>query len=68
METCSRYRESWFAIDLRDTVCHSCYLRDKRGQSPFLISADNEMDPGDVPAHLLVLTQVEEIIIARSHV
>jgi hypothetical protein len=26
------------------------------------------MDPGDIPAYLLELTQVEEMIIARSHV
>lgn len=68
MEACSRCKEFWFAMDLKDTVCHSCYLRDKRGQTPFLMSADNEMDPGDVPVHLPVLTQVEEMIIARSHV
>jgi hypothetical protein len=52
MDTCSRCKESWFAMDLRDTVCHTCYLRDKRGQSPSLMSSDNGMDPGDVPAHL----------------
>jgi hypothetical protein len=68
METCSCCKESWFAMDLRDTVCHSCYLRDKHGQTPFLMSADNEIDPGDVPAYLPVLTQVEEMIITRSHV
>ena len=32
------------------------------------MSADNEMDPGDIPAYLLELTQIEEMIIARSHV
>ena len=32
------------------------------------MSADNEMDPGEVPAYLPALTQVEEMIIARSHV
>jgi hypothetical protein len=55
-------------MDLKDTVCHSCYLRDKGGQTPFLMSVDNEMDPGDVLAHLPTLTQVEEMIIARCHV
>jgi hypothetical protein len=68
METCGRCREHWFTMDLKDTVCHSCYLRDKGSQTPFLMSVDNEMNPGDVPAHLPVLTQVEEMIIARSHV
>ena len=42
--------------------------RDKRDQTPFLMTAGNEMDPGDMPAHLPELTQVEEMIIARSHV
>ena len=32
------------------------------------MSADNEMDLGEIPAHLPELTQVEEMIIARSHV
>jgi hypothetical protein len=32
------------------------------------MSAENEMDPGDIPAYLPELTQVEEMIIARSHV
>jgi hypothetical protein len=32
------------------------------------MSTDNEIDPGEVPAHLPALTQVEEMIIARSHV
>ena len=32
------------------------------------MSTDNKIDPGDVPAHLPALTQVEEMIIARSHV
>ena len=68
METCSRCRESWFAMDLRETVCHRCFLRDKRGQTPFLMSAENNMDPGELPAYLPELTQVEEMIIARSHV
>jgi hypothetical protein len=68
METYNCYKESWFAIDLRDIVCYNCYLRDKRGQTPFLISADNKMDPGNVPAYLPVLTQVEEMIITRFYV
>src|ERR1700734_4021695 len=32
------------------------------------MSIDNEMDPGELLAHLPELTQVEEMIIARSHV
>jgi hypothetical protein len=68
METCLRCRERWFAMDLKDEICHSCFLRDKRDQTPYLMSAENEMDPGDIPAYLPELTQVEEMIIARSHV
>jgi hypothetical protein len=68
METCLRCKERWFAMDLKDGTCHACFLRDKRNQSPYLMSAENEMDPGDIPAYLPELTQVEEMIIARSHV
>jgi len=32
------------------------------------MSADNNTDPGIVPNHLLELTQVEEMVIARAHV
>ena len=55
-------------MDLKGEVCHACFLRDKGSKTPFLMSAENEMDPGDVPACLPELTQVEEMIIARSHV
>ena len=54
-------------MDLKDKVCHACFLRDKGKKTPFLMSAENEMDPGDIPAYLPELTQVEEMIIARSH-
>jgi hypothetical protein len=68
METCGRCKERWFAMDLKGQVCHACFLRDKRNQSLFLMSADNNMDPGELPAHLPELTQVEEMIIALSYV
>jgi hypothetical protein len=55
-------------MSLRDGVCRSCSLRDKRNQIPFLMSAENQMDPGVLPAHLPTLTQVEEMVIARSHI
>jgi hypothetical protein len=35
---------------------------------PFLMSIENNMDPGTVPGYLLELIQVEEIVIARAHV
>jgi ATP-dependent DNA helicase PIF1 len=68
METCSRCQERWFEMDLKHNVCHRCFNRDRGNKTPFLMSADNEMDPGELPAHLPELTQVEEMIIARSHV
>ncbi|KIE03504.1 ATP-dependent DNA helicase PIF1, partial [Metarhizium majus ARSEF 297] len=68
METCTRCKERWFAMDLKDGVCHACFLRDKGNKTPFLMSAENEMDPGELPAHLPELTQVEEMIIARCHI
>jgi len=33
METCNRCQERWFAMDLKDGICHSCFLRDKATQS-----------------------------------
>jgi hypothetical protein len=68
MEYCARCRERWFSMGLRNKTCDACFLRDKGSQSPFLMSADNDMDPGEVPANLPALTQVEEMIIVRSHV
>jgi hypothetical protein len=67
METCGRCKERWFKMDLKLSVCHACFLRDKANKMPFLMSAENEMDPGELPAHLPALTQVEEMIIAYSH-
>ena len=68
MEPCTRCRERGFVMDLKDGICHSCFLRDKGNETPFLMSTENEMDPGAVPAHLPKLSQVEEMVIARSHV
>jgi hypothetical protein len=68
MEDCLRCRERWFSMGLKNEICSACFLRDKGSQSPFLMSTDNEMDPGEIPVHLPALTQAKEIIIARSHV
>jgi hypothetical protein len=32
------------------------------------MSTENRIDPGELPAYLLALTQVKEMIIARLHV
>jgi hypothetical protein len=57
---------------LKDEVCHRCFLRDtnarKQTVTPFLMTADNMMDPGPIPPDLPALTQVEEMVIARAHV
>jgi hypothetical protein len=50
-------------MKLKLSIYYKCLQRDKGGQSPFLISTINELDPGDVPAYLLELLQVKEIII-----
>ena len=55
-------------MKLKDGICHNCVLKDKGGQTPYLFSAENKMDLGIVPAHLPALTQIEEMVIARSHV
>jgi ATP-dependent DNA helicase PIF1 len=72
METCQRCQERGFSMDLKEGVCHRCFLRDtdnrRQPVTPFLMSADNNMDPGIVPSHLPELTQVEEMVIARAHV
>jgi hypothetical protein len=59
--------EKWVNLQLnQDTVCHRCFLKDK-DKEPFLMSDDNDMDPGEVPAHLPALSQVEEMLTARVH-
>ena len=55
-------------MNLKGGICHACFLWDKWGQTPFLMSAENQMDLGVLPAHLLVLTQIEEMVIARLHI
>jgi hypothetical protein len=68
MEECSRCRERWFEMRLRDGVCYNCSLRDKMDKTPFLMSMENDMDPGDIPSHLPELSQIEEEIIAHCHI
>jgi hypothetical protein len=59
-------------MDLKESVYHQCFLRDtdnrKRPVTPFLMSVENNIDPGVVPSHLLELSQVEEIVITWAHV
>jgi hypothetical protein len=56
-------------MDLKSDVYHRYFNRDKGNRTtPFLMSAENEIDLGELLAHLPELTQVEEMIIARSYV
>jgi hypothetical protein len=62
-----RCKARWFDMKLKDGICHTCALKDK-GQTVHLFSAENNMDPGIVPAYLPALTQIEEMVIARSYI
>jgi hypothetical protein len=72
LETCQWCQERGFSMALKEGICHCCFLRDtdnrKRSVTPFLMSAENNMDPGTVPRHLPELTQVKEMVIAQAHV
>ena len=68
METCTWCKAWWFDMKLKDSICHNCALKDKGRQTLYLFLAKNNIDLGIVPAHLLVLTQIEEIVIACSYV
>ena len=49
-----------------ESICVKC--RFDCIEPPPRYSADNEMDPGPIPAHLPELTMAEEMLIARAHV
>jgi hypothetical protein len=51
-------------MNLKGGVCHLCFLWDKGKVLPFLMSSENNIDPGDILGHLPELTQLEEMIIA----
>ncbi|KAF6820018.1 hypothetical protein CSOJ01_01086 [Colletotrichum sojae] len=67
LQTCLRYSQRWFDLNINDDgVCKTC--RNADGDNPvFLFGAANNMDFGDVPAHLPQLTYIEEILISRVH-
>jgi hypothetical protein len=68
IETCIQCKECWFSIDLKHKICYRCFNQDKGNKTPFLISAENKIDLGEILAYLPKLTQVEEIIIAWSYI
>jgi len=41
-------------MKLKDGICYTCTFKDK-GQTVYLFLAENNMDLGIVPAHLLAL-------------
>ena len=49
MEECSRCREKWFQMKIRDGICMRCRGKDKnlKDGAPFFFSAANKMDPAD---------------------
>jgi len=61
-------------MKLENGVYRRYYLRDtdlwagKQVLCPLLMSAENDMDAGEVPVYLPTLTQVEEMVIARVYV
>lgn len=73
MEDCCSCNERWFQIvlDRATNICRQCRkTRDaKTGDNePYLMSAENNMSSGPMPLHLPELTQVEEMLIASTHV
>lgn len=70
LETCMWCCERWFDMRLNGQgVCARCVRDDNRRahDEPRLFSADNNTDPGEMPAGLRALTEVEELLIARVH-
>ncbi|KAJ5135751.1 uncharacterized protein N7515_005029 [Penicillium bovifimosum] len=79
METCIRCDERWFNLKCGKKgsfrgVCRKCRTKDKqedRKENPsertYFYSQRNNMRSDDVPSHLPVLTQVEEMLISRVH-
>ncbi|KAJ5054220.1 uncharacterized protein L3040_000501 [Drepanopeziza brunnea f. sp. 'multigermtubi'] len=78
MDLCSRCNERWFEMRLKvvrgDLICHECNRRDRfikepdlPGQ-PYLMTAGNNMDPGEVPDYLPKLSALEEALISPLHV
>lgn len=67
LETCVRCRERWFGLYLnKGGVCNRCIRVDRR-KDIFLFGAENKMQPDPMP-DLPELTQVEEMLISRTHV
>jgi hypothetical protein len=57
IDICDKCKERWFDMKLKLSICYKYLQRNKGGQSPFLISVSNELDPGEVPTYLLGIYQ-----------
>jgi hypothetical protein len=72
MRTCARCKECWFDIKLADGIFKRCEKADKdydgSSNNCFLMSVDNKMDPGPVPADLPVLTDIEQMLVSPVHI
>jgi hypothetical protein len=57
-------------MQLEDGICHSCTLRDSKNKmvdrQPFLMSADNNMDPGDRDGSLPELSELGDVYCTRA--
>ena len=63
MEECVECNEKWFDLKVNDAgICKRCL----RGTGN-IFTAANKLDVGEIPAHLPVLTDIEEMTIARIH-
>ncbi|RFU33151.1 hypothetical protein B7463_g3183, partial [Scytalidium lignicola] len=69
-ETCNTCQERWFHMNIQNGRCAKCRIKDtsKLEGEPNLMSMENHLDPGEFPAHLPILTQVEEMLIAKVHI
>ena len=63
LEECFHCNKRWFNLDVQSGACKAC--RKKTGEVSTVFGADNHADVGFVPAHLPVLNDVEEMLIAR---
>jgi ATP-dependent DNA helicase PIF1 len=71
LDHCTRCKETWFNNNVVNSVCKKCRTtrdKSKKDDEPFLMSAENLMDPGSIPPHLPKLAQIEEMLIAKVHV
>nr|OQO27419.1 hypothetical protein B0A51_07870 [Rachicladosporium sp. CCFEE 5018] len=73
LEKCTRCKENWFDMRLVNGVCRKCKNSEEKGVTqPFLMSADNKLDPGSWPYFegepLPKLNDIEERMIARVSV